>query len=294
VPTGDRKLDEFASMFRSAVKEVFAFEPPTLRAGLVVSDLPREASSALEASVRGFLSTIDSAEQMTWVDLAREDWADPRPGDPVDNLLAQIHSREPDLIVTYRHLLDTNKNSPYTLGSVVDTLTQAIDTPVLLLPPPTDAGYAHLGGTHRVMVVTDHLTGNDKLVNFGVEFTHREGTLYLAHIEDLAHVERFLDAIDKLRRFDSNLAREEIPAKLLSLPADYIASIVTALKQQEIRETLVPIVRMGHRLTDYRQLVDAHEIDLLILSGRDASQLAMHGTAHALAVELRDKPLLLI
>jgi nucleotide-binding universal stress UspA family protein len=281
-------------MFRSAVKEVFQFEPPTLKTGLVVSDLSREDSSALEASVRAFLQTIDSAEQMTWEDLAREDWADPRPGDPIENLLAQIRDRQPDLIVTYRHLLDANKDSPYTLGSVVDTLTQAIDTPVLLLPPPTDAGFAQLNGTHKVMVITDHLTGNDTLVNVGVEFTHREGTLYLAHIEDLAHVERFLEAIDKLRRFDSNLAREEIPAKLLSLPEDYIDSIVEALKQQEIRETLVPIVRMGHRLTDYRQLVDEYDIDLLILSGRDASQLAMHGTAHALAVELRDKPLLLI
>jgi len=281
-------------MFRSAVKEVFTFAPPTLRNGLVVSDLSREASTALEGAVRELLSTIDSADRITWSDLAREDWADPRPGDPIENLLAQIARRQPDLIVTYRHLLDSNKDSPYTLGSVVDTLTQAIDTPVLLLPPPTAEGYQSLNGTHRVMVVTDHLTGNDELVNYGVEFTQREGTLYLAHVEDQADMERFLDVIDKLRQFDSNLAREEIPAKLLALPEDYIASIVAALQRENIRETLVPLVRLGHRLTDYRQLVDENEIDLLIVSGRDESQLAMHSMAHALAVELRDKPLLLL
>jgi len=281
-------------MFRSAVKEVFHFEPPNLRRGLLVTDLPRQESAALEAKVRTFLKTIDSAEQMQWFDLAREDWADPRPGDPIENLLAQIQSREPDLIVTYRHLLDANKNSPYTLGSVVDTLTQAIPIPVLLLPPPTEAGFAALENTKRVMVVTDHLTGNDQLVNYGVEFTHRQGTLYLAHVEDHGAVEHFLGVIDKLRRFDSNLAREEIPAKLLSMPADYIESIVRVLKERNIEEELIPVVRMGNGLTDYEQLMTEHQIDLLILSGKDESQLAMHGMAHALAVELRHKPLLLL
>ncbi len=294
MPTGDRKLDEFESIFRSAVKDVFRFEPPQLSSGLLVTDLPRAESAALEVKVRSLLATIDSAEQMQWVDLAGEDWAAPRPGDPIDNLLAQIRSREPDLIVTYRHLLDTNKNSPYTLGSVVDTLTQAIPTPVLLLPPPIDGVFSFDGGTQRVMVVTDHLTGNDQLVNYGVEFTSQEGTLYLAHVEDHATMERFLDTIDKLRRVDSNLAREQIPEKLLSMPADYIESIVEVLRAREIRETLVPVVRMGHGLTDYERLMTEHEIDLLILSGKDESQLAMHGMAHAIAVELRHKPLLLL
>ena len=296
MPTGDRKLDEFESLFRSAVKEVFHFQPPELRRALLITDLERGASAALEASVRAFLSTIDSAEQMEWSDLAREDWADPRPGDPIENLLAQIRAREPDLIVTYRHLLAANKNNPYTLGSVVDTLTQAVEVPVLLLPP-TEIGAPMLApqsGTHRVMVVTDHLTGRDELVNLAVEFTQNDGTLFLAHIEDQTPLEHILEVIDKLRRIDSEQAREDIPAKLLSMPADYIDSVVGVLKKNGVNETLVPVVRMGHGLRDYAELVAEHQIDLIILSGKDESQQAMHGMAHALAVELRHKPILLL
>ena len=45
---------------------------------------------------------------------------------------------------------------------------------------------------------------------------------------------------------------------------------------------------------DYRQLVVAGEIDLLVMNTREVDQLAMHGLAYTLAVELSDIPLLLL
>ena len=51
---------------------------------------------------------------------------------------------------------------------------------------------------------------------------------------------------------------------------------------------------MGHYLNDYRRLLDEHEIDLLVLNTKDDEQLAMHGLAYPLTVELRETPMMLL
>ena len=53
-------------------------------------------------------------------------------------------------------------------------------------------------------------------------------------------------------------------------------------------------VKLGHQLADYRGLVEENEIDLLVMYTKDDEQLAMHGIAYPLAVELRATPLLLL
>jgi hypothetical protein len=40
--------------------------------------------------------------------------------------------------------------------------------------------------------------------------------------------------------------------------------------------------------------VDEHHVDLLVLNTKDEDQLAIHGLAYPLAVELRNTPLLLL
>ena len=51
---------------------------------------------------------------------------------------------------------------------------------------------------------------------------------------------------------------------------------------------------MGHVLSLYRSLIIDHEIDLLVMNTKDEGQLAMHGTAYSLSVELEEIPLLLL
>jgi hypothetical protein len=51
---------------------------------------------------------------------------------------------------------------------------------------------------------------------------------------------------------------------------------------------------MGHFLSDYQQHIQEQEIDLLVLNTKDDDQLAMHGLAYPLAVELRTLPLLML
>ena len=54
------------------------------------------------------------------------------------------------------------------------------------------------------------------------------------------------------------------------------------------------IVTMGHFIRDYRRLLSEQEIDLLVLNTKDDEQLAMHGLAYPLTVELRETPLMLL
>ena len=294
MPTGTSKLDEFESLFRSAIHEVFTFSPPVLNKALLVTDLDEAASKELLVKVQAFLSSIDSAHHVTWQIASREVWVG-TDAPPVRVLLDLVDASGAQLIVTYRHLLGNLHDLPHTLGSVVDTLTQATPAPVLLLPPLARPDFdALLRPTDRVMVVTDHITGDDHLVNWGVHFTHVDGTLFLAHIEDDATLERYLDVISKIRGIETDYARKEIPEKLLELPQRYLETVAGVLKKNHVPETVVPLVRLGHAITDYRKLLEEHDIDLLIVNTKDAQQSAMQAMAYALAVEIRHRPLLLL
>ena len=51
------------------------------------------------------------------------------------------------------------------------------------------------------------------------------------------------------------------------------------------------IVKLGHSISDYGELVDKLHIDLLVMHTRDDEQLAMHGLAYPLTIEFRQTPL---
>ena len=68
----------------------------------------------------------------------------------------------------------------------------------------------------------------------------------------------------------------------------------TALEETGIQETVVPIVGMGHALNDYKQIIDDNNVQMIVLDTQDEDQLAMRGMAYALAVEIQDRPLLLL
>ena len=54
------------------------------------------------------------------------------------------------------------------------------------------------------------------------------------------------------------------------------------------------VVVFGHHLAEYKRLIERHAVDLLVLNTKDDQQLAMRGMAYALAVELREIPLLML
>ena len=81
---------------------------------------------------------------------------------------------------------------------------------------------------------------------------------------------------------------------MLKEPIDFIQSCRDKLGQYRTSLHVEEIVVMGHRLDTYRKLVETHQVDLLVINTKDEDQLAMHGLAYPLAVELREIPLLML
>ena len=66
------------------------------------------------------------------------------------------------------------------------------------------------------------------------------------------------------------------------------------LSEEEVPLQIQAIVTTGHRLGEYKRLIEEHDVDLLVMNTKDDEQLAMHGLAYPLAVEIRNTPLLLL
>jgi hypothetical protein len=282
-------LNLFESVFKSADKPVFTHQVPAMDRVLLVSDLNDSEAEALLSRVRAFLAAVDGAET-EWSSLEGAAFAD------IESLLEGVEAGRPDLIVTYRHLHSEAWRRPFSLGEYLDVLVQATTTPVLVLPHP-DADHAlphSVSDTDKVMAITDHLAGDSRLVNYALAFTRPGGTCWLTHVESQPGFERIMAAIDKIPAIDSEVAREALAAQLLKEPHDFIRDCRRVIEAEGVPVRIEEIVTMGRRLTEYRELIESHEVDLLVLYTKDEDQLAMHGLAYPLAVELRQIPLLML
>ncbi len=282
------KLDVFESVFKSADKPVYAYGHVELGRVLVVTDSSDADAAPLLERLRTFLSVL--GEDVEWLHLGGADFAN------VGNLLEQVEGAAPDLVVTYRHLHSNAWQWPHGLGEYLDVLTQATDIPVLVLPhPDAERALPHaFANTDCVMAITDHLTADARLVDYALRFTAPSGICWLTHIESQRQFDHFLAAVEKIPEIETDDARELVEAQLLKEPRDYIESCRGAIEAQGVPVEIESIVAMGDRVDEYRRLVEDRRCDLLVLKTLDGDQLAMHGQAYPLAVELRGIPLLML
>ena len=281
------RVDQFESIFKRADKPRFEYRRPEIRRVTLVTDLNATDTAALLQQVQQFLAVLQP-DGPEWHTLGEGDY------DRKSDLLERLLEHQADLIVTSRNLRQSDKNTPHSLGVYLDTLTQATQAPVLVLPDMQHRGEGAMTQTAGVMVATDHLAGDARLINHAVRFTQPGGHVHLCHVEDDAVFAYYLDAISKIPAIDTATAERSLREQLLKQPADYITSCIEVLELNDIAANLHAHVLMGHRLQDYRRLVDEHRTDLLVLNTKDEDQLAMHGMAYPIAVEFRDIPLLML
>lgn len=283
------KVDQFESVFRAASKTLFEYEAVEVGSVLVVTDRGGDDARDLSDRLRSFLSVLDRGENVRWVTVKADDFSD------APELLAHVEEHRPGMICTHRHLHSGSRKWPYTLGECVDVLTQVAAAPVLMFPhPDAPDDVARCSQTRTVMAVTDHLTGDHRLVNWAIRFTESEGDLLLTHIEDDAIFRRYVEAIGKIPAIPTEEAERSLRARLLKDPADYIESCAEALQRHNVPIRVESIVTMGHHLKEYERLIAKHEVDLLVFNTKDDDQLAMHGLAYPLAIELTTTPLLML
>ena len=284
------RVDQFESVFRAAARTVFQPERVEIDSVLVICDGDGSAAEEFTARTHSFLGVLDESENLRWLTVPGSEFA------TVPELLERVEAERPGLICTHRHLHSESWRWPYTLGEYVDVLTQATATPVLVMPHPERPEFQELAGRRprSVMAMTDHLTGDNRLVNYAAHVTQRGGRLLLGHVEDDTIFERYMEAISKISTIDTDVARQEIRARLLKDPEDYIKSCREGLARSAPELTIESIVTSGHHIRAYRRLIEEHEVDLLVMNTKDEDQLAMHGLAYPLAIELRAIPLLML
>lgn len=287
-------LDRFESIFRSATRHLFHFQANRVRTVVVISDGDENLTRDYANRIQRFLDPLFIGPEFQVV-------YQPLPGDRFDRvsqLVNQVSDLAPDLICTHRNLHTPIDEFPHSLGSFVDVLTQATSIPILLLPRPqrlaADPELSLPVAPRRVLALTDHLAGEDRLVSWAATFTAPDGDLYLTHVEDEQTFERYIDTIAKIPEIDTDLARTLLLRQLLKDPQDYIQTCITAVKEAGFLCDIHPLITVGHYLSDIRRLIDQYEVDLVVTNTKDEDQMAMHGLAYELAIELKQKPLLLV
>lgn len=253
---------------------------------LVVTDLKSEAANKYMENAKAFFSSIDGS----WDTLSSENFK------TVRELLDLVENKNPDLIITYRHLHSEAWQWPHSLGEHLDVLIQVTEPPVAIMPHPDREGVPEhaVKTTDSVMAVNDHLVGEDGLVNHAIFMTDTGGSLHLTHIEDDSIFNRYMEVIGKIPEIDTDIARETIQAQLLGEPSDYIDSCETVLNEKHTNLKVIKHIAHGHPLEEYRKVVAENKISLVVLQAHDENQLAMNATAYSLAVELRTTPLLIV
>ena len=282
-------VDQFESVFKAATKTSFAYRAIEIGKVLLVTDLDEDPAQQLSDQVRTFLRVLGEDKSVNWRIIQGDKFQ------TVKELLDLVEKEGPDLICAYRHLHSEAWRWPYSLGEELDVLTQITSSPVLILPHPKAQPLDEiLKGTRSVMAITDHLTGDHRLVNFAVHFTEEKGTLFLTHIEDETVFRSYVDVISKIPTITTEAAEEEILGQLLKEPHDYIRSCSKTLQAEGMALKIQEIVTLGHHIADLTRVVEEHRVDLLVLNAKDEDQLAMHGQAYSLAVELRKIPILML
>ena len=285
---------DFESQFRGTIRQGYSHEPLSIRDALLITDLLPARADEVLATTRRFLGRVRALDRASWRVTTEGDLP------MIPDLVASIAARPPDLIVTYRNLRDLTRLPRNSLGVYLDTLTQATATPVLVLPVrrSDDPGAVELKqrlvNTDRVMVITDHLTHDPRLIRYGAEFTENGGTLTLTHIEDEANFERLMTIISKIPEIDDALARRTIGDRLLKEARDLCETAGDDLEAHDIDIRVETYVAFGHTIPAYRELLVTREIDLLVADSKAPDRFAMSDLAYAMAIEFINIPILLL
>ncbi len=281
-------IDEFQSVFRRAERPQFRYRQPQLKSALLVTDRDAEEAARLHRVVVGFSERLGALD---WHIVVDEDYS------RATELLELVRAAEPDLVVTYRYLDEQGLIPHHALGVYVELLAQCSPAPVLLLPASGTTEFpipSELPVCREVIVVTDYLTGDDRLVNYAAALSPAEGKLVLAHIEDSVTFRRYMQAVARIPDVPTDLLRQQLAQQLLHDADRYARSAAEVLSATRPQLDVRSVVRFGRSLRHYAELISEYAADLVVFNTQAEEQHAMSGLSYSMATEFSHVPLLLV
>ena len=197
--------------------------------------------------------------------------------------------------MTHRNLHDNIRDAHFGLGVYVEVLTQSADVPVMVVPRLRDEAFEK--ATEKledVMLVTDYLAGDDRLVNWAVHFVNNSGSLFFTNVESQFEFERYMAVISRIPSIETELAEQEIRGELLKEAEDYIQRCRQVLAEVKPNLRTETSTTIGYPLATYRDMLHQHHHEMLVIESKDEKQVAMRGLAYTMAVEFSDIAMLLI
>lgn len=256
---------------------------------LIVTDLSREEAEEYGQKIQAYLqATIrkDTYQIEIW---SKDDYC------PWPMMKERIKGKKPDLLITYRMLFAQDISPNKSLGSYIDLLSQDTEHPLLVTPHPKLFSMDHiLKEEGAVLVATEHLIEDNRLVNFALKFVVPEAPLILVHIEDEDTFRYYMEAISKIPDISTEVAKTQLREQLLADRIHYAESVEEVLKDKAPEIKVETFIKFGHLVSSYRELLQSHTTDLLVMNTKDDTQLAMHSVGYSLAVEFRQTPILLL
>ncbi|PCJ19538.1 MAG: hypothetical protein COB02_07270 [Candidatus Cloacimonadota bacterium] len=284
------EIDQFESVFLSAFHESFKYEHKSIQSILFLGDLGADVLANTFEKVTSMLQAIFSTDHPKF------SYNQVNPQNTTADILDIIESQKPDLIISYRNLYSNAWQYPHSLGEHLDVLLQKTDVPVLVIPHPySDYSAQHATqNTDKVMVLSDHLSTENKLTSIAADFTQKNGELTLFHFENQYQFDRMINTISCIQQINTDVAKTEIKKKIISEANHYMNSCEKLLKKTHPGILIHKKCIFGTLISSINDYINQNQIDLLVINTKDQDQLAMHGLSYPLAVELRQIPILMV
>lgn len=267
----ENTLDIFESVFKRSVKKQYDYEDFQLHKILIVgnSDHLDKLSSFISKYGTGCQS-FEYNSNFTWRELKSD-----------------IEKMQPDLILIQRQLGISNTDLTFSIGPVLESITQEVNIPVLVLPYEfQDLKIETIG------IGFDHQIDNSYLVNKGLLLSKYLKNLELIHIEDETIFNYYLDAIAKIPGINTEFAETNIKETILNLSGDFFRNVASKLENDKVITGIH--CQFGETVQCYHDIIKDRKIDLLVFEAEDESKMAMHSLGHSLTIQFPNVATLLV
>lgn len=267
----ENNLDIFESVFKRSVKQHFEHQEFQLDKTLIIGD--GDHLDRLSSFMNGYCrscTTFKYDSSFKW-----------------SALKSILEEMKPDLILIQRQLGISNHDLTYSVGPVLESVTQESNIPVLVLPHEFDGLKIETIG-----IGFDHQIDNSYLVNKGLLMSKNLKNLELIHIEDESTFDYYLDAIAKIPGINTEYAETSIKDTIMDLSGDFFTDVASKLGNEKVQTTIH--CRFGETVKCYEEIIKNREMDLLVFEAEDESKMAMHSLGHSLTIQFSNIATLLV